>query len=206
MKKLVFAISAIVFLAFVAKAQYNTSDIFNEDEIIFFGLDFSRAKLVGTDGFSDPQDIQNRLFDAWNNLFISESDKYDLSEATGISNVNISFKKVNERNQLPDAEKLVTNDDYSFGLDVVEEVIASYREKDHEGIGLLFVIESFNKPQERGYMWVTFFDISSGKVLLSEKMSGKARGFGIRNYYAKTYFNVIKEIGKTTWEKWSNKY
>ncbi len=206
MKKIVLVYTTIVFLAFGANAQYGISDLFNADEITFFGLDFSKVRLVGTDGFTDPQDIKKRLFDGWNNLFISEPDKYDLSNATGIKTVNISLEKANKRNQLPDAEILVTNNDYSFGLEVVEEVAASYMDKDFKGIGLVFVIESFNKPQERGYMWVTFFDISSGKVLLAEKMSGKASGFGIRNYYAKTYYNVIKEIGKRTWKEWAKKY
>ena len=68
MKKVIlFAVICCTF-SFLSKAQYTTADVFKVDEITFYGLDFSNIKLVGSDGFTDPWDIKNRLFNSWNML------------------------------------------------------------------------------------------------------------------------------------------
>ena len=67
-------------------------------------------------------------------------------------------------------------------------------------------MESFNKPKRIGTMWVTFFDIASKTVLLTEKMSGKAGGAGFRNYWARAYYNVMDKIQKKEYLKWKKEH
>ncbi len=55
-------------------------------------------------------------------------------------------------------------------------------------------------------MWVTFFDIASKTVLLTEKMSGKAGGAGFRNYWARAYYNVMDKIQKKEYLKWKKEH
>jgi hypothetical protein len=43
--------------------------------------------------------------------------------------------------------------------------------------------------------------MKSKSVLLTKPMEGKAGGFGFRNYWAKTFFNVVKDI-KGEWNGW----
>ena len=206
MKKLILLAVLTCTFSFHGHSQYTTADVFKVDEITFYGLDFSNIKLIGSDGFTDPWDIKNRLFNSWNSLFRNEPDKYNLKEFFYKSSVKLNLDVVKERNQIPDPEELVTDQTYSFGKDIVEKVISDYEIPEEEGIGLVFVMESFDKNQKKGFMWVTFFDLASKKVLFTEKMSGKAQGFGIRNYYANTYYTVMKEIGKNSWKKWADKY
>ncbi len=203
MKKIVL-LSAIVFaFSFAAKSQYTKADVFKVKDITFYGLDFSNAMLVGSEGFTDPYVIQEQFFSSWNNLFIAEPDKYNLAEVFEKSNVATNFDIVTERNAMPDPGELVTDEPYSFGADVVSDIIAEY-DAGEEGIGLVFIIESFNKTAETGYMWVTFFDKSTGEVLLAKHMAGDAGGFGLRNYWAKSYYNVMKDIGKKEWKAWKS--
>jgi hypothetical protein len=64
------------------------------------------------------------------------------------------------------------------------------------GIGLVFIVESLSKPNVKGAYWVTFFDAKTKKVISTERYLGKAGGFGLRNYWAKSYYNVMMEAGK----------
>jgi hypothetical protein len=55
-------------------------------------------------------------------------------------------------------------------------------------------------------MYVTFIEMPSGKVIMTERMTGKAQGFGFRNYYAYTVYKVIQEIKKNKISEWRTKY
>lgn len=67
---------------------------------------------------------------------------------------------------------------------------------DHQGIGQVFIVESYSKPNKKGGNWITFFDIETKKNLISERMLGSTGGIGLRNYLAKTYLNVMMEAGR----------
>src|SRR5690606_23495641 len=88
--------------------------IFSEEEIVWAGIDFSEARLIGTEGFSNPYDIQGRFFNAWNNLILSESDKYNIREFYKKSKVINDLSVVNKRNKMPDPDEIVINESYSF--------------------------------------------------------------------------------------------
>ena len=61
---------------------------------------------------------------------------------------------------------------------------------------MLFVIDGMSKSKEEASGWVTFVDMKSKKVLLTEYKTGKAGGFGFRNYWAKSFQNILKAAEK----------
>jgi hypothetical protein len=187
-----------------SQESYTRSDIFSSNEITWMGLDFSNIKLVGSEGFTDPYTIKNTHFRNINNLILNEPDKYDLKEFFSKQSVDVDLSVIRERNTLPDDEELVLEDGSVYFLDepAVQEMISQYTPEASEGIAVVLIMESFNKKDERGYMWVTFFDIATKEVLLTDRMEGKAGGFGWRNYWAKTVYNVLKEIGKKQYDRW----
>lgn len=67
-------------------------------------------------------------------------------------------------------------------------------------------MELLDKTSETGTMWVTFFNLSDNKVLITEKMKGEARGFGFRNHWARTVYNVINQIKLSKYEEWKSRY
>ena len=206
MKKLILIAGIFLVFSFVSKGQHTPADVFKVDNITWYGLDFSNIKLIGSEGFTDPYAIKNQFFYSWNNLIITETDKYDLAGFFHKSSVENDLSIVQERNMLPDPDELVINTDYSLGEDEVKKIISEYDITGKEGIGLVFIMESFNKNKELGYMWVTFFDLETKEVLLSNKMSGKVGGFGIRNYWAKSFYSVMKSIEKKKWKAWKAQY
>lgn len=209
MKTRFYLIGMLVILAFSQNSfgQATRADIFEIPEITWFGLDFSKIRLIGPDGFTDPKAIKEIYFTDMNNLIRIEPDKYDLKKAFRKESVPIDLNVVKARNELPDAEAMVVaaGTVYIFEEETIRQMVRDYKPENQSGIGVVFIMESFNKEEEKGHMWVTFFDIATREVLLMDRMSGAAGGFGWRNYWARTYYNVLKEIEKTRYKAWSEK-
>ena len=70
------------------------------------------------------------------------------------------------------------------------------------GIGMCMVVESFDKPAEKGTYWVAFFDITSQNVIHMQKIDGPASGFGFRNYWARSFKGVLDKIDNRYYRKW----
>ncbi len=197
MKKLiiVFFVLTGVFL------QAQNREILEEaPSFTWFGLDFTHAKLIGTDvDFSEPDRIVNDFFGKWNQLFIDEPKKYDLSKAFKTSVYN-DISIAGELNKKVDPETLLLENPNTISLTEVEEIIKNYTGK--EGIGLSFIVENLDKPALKVRYWVVLFDISTHNILLAEKLENEVTGgFGFRNYWASGIYSGIKTI-KKQYPKW----
>ncbi len=206
MKKLILIFICLVFSSQVLQSQ-ETGDIFTSKEAVWYGLDFSKIRLIGTEGFSDVAKIEDVYFSSWNNLIINEPAKYNLQLMFHKDTVLFDLSVVEKRNKLPEVDELVVNNDtYSLDKNTIAKIIKKYNTKEKQGLGIVFIIESFDKPKKLGIMWVTFFDIASKTVLLTERLNGKADGIGFKNYWARTYYNVMVKIHKTEYQKWKKEY
>ncbi|MBK7667092.1 MAG: hypothetical protein IPJ32_06865 [Sphingobacteriaceae bacterium] len=86
----------------------------------------------------------------------------------------------------------------------IDAMVKKYASNDKkEGVGLAYIIENFNKGSQVADVYVTFFDIATKKVLICEKISGTAKGIGMRNYWAGAVKAIIKEMGSSfkSWKK-----
>ena len=69
---------ALTVIPLVCFGQRTMTDFMEENcDVIWFGLDFTQAKLIGSEGFNDPVAIKEDYFRKWNHLMISEGDKYE---------------------------------------------------------------------------------------------------------------------------------
>jgi len=84
----------------------------------------------------------------------------------------------------------------------IKKHVKSYDLSGKKGIGLVFVMEGMSKTNKEATMYVTLVDMASKKVLLSEQMTGKAQGFGLRNYWAYTVYKVLNAIDKGKYSDW----
>jgi hypothetical protein len=171
-----------------------------DKSMTFFGVDFSKAKMIGGDGFKDPADVKLK-FTAWNGLFKSEADKYDLYKPFKKDKIDFDFTNVESRNQAVKTEGLITNNDYSITPAQVESIVRSYDTKGKTGLGCVFVVESFDKSRVAGYIYVVLFDISSKKILVNKRMEEKPGGFGLKNYWAKAILETIED-SQSQFPKW----
>lgn len=81
LRHLVFSISILAFSLSVIGQEKPDPGIFEQDEFVWCGLDFSEAQFVGSEGFTNPHDIVTNYFHKWNYLMLAESDKYNFREA-----------------------------------------------------------------------------------------------------------------------------
>lgn len=187
-------------------AQNNMSDVFDgETKITFLGLDFTQAKFIGQDGFNDPEKIKTYYLQLWNEMLETEYDKYNIKEQLRAENYTTSVDDMIALNDGYDVKSNILNGTYNISEKDVEKAVKKYKLSSKEGIGVVYVVESFSKTDERAYVWVTFINMKNNKVLYTEKVEAKAGGFGFRNYWLGAVYNVNKTL-KSRYRVWKKKF
>jgi len=192
----------VVFLLFAAlglQAQ-NRDRIEAAPSFTWYGLDFTQARMVGSDvDFSDRAKIVSSFFDQWNQLILNESEKFNL-EATFNKHIINNISITSKRNAGVDYLKLLADKPNTVTLEDVNGVVKNYT--GDEGIGLLFVIENFDKPAVKVRFWVVLFDVKTHEVLMAKQTENKlGGGIGFRNYWASGIYAGFKNI-KTLYPSW----
>jgi hypothetical protein len=200
---------ALLFVASIAVAQ-DRSDVFNENaKITWLGLDFSQAKLIGDrEKLGSESDIRH-LVEAWNNLIVTEGEKFDIALAIDKKKINKNIQPTLDNNASLDVLSMLSNAEKDYlhlNRDGVAAIISSYDFKDLSGIGMMFNVESFSKLNEEASVWVTFIKLDTKEVLFSERVTGAPRGFGMRNFWGGAIFAIIERIKKKEYEMWRKKY
>jgi hypothetical protein len=163
-------------------------------ELTWYGLDFSLAKMIGSPGFRNPSEIKNYYFGSWNNVIITESDKFNLKKYYG-KKFKTNLAKAEERNKQVDYNELITDDSYELTSEQIKNVISNYNNTG-DGYGLVYVVESFDKVKESAFIWVCLFNEKTGEAFYMNKFNGKPGGFGIRNYWVNSVLDVMQKSGK----------
>jgi hypothetical protein len=188
-------------------------DVFTSSEtsILYLGIDYTQARLI-----NDPSKtgivVRDEIFPAINALVINEPKKYDLQSALNKSLINNSLGIVAKRNKAINAENIESTESADYNRLKEEDINKLVRGIDFEnkkGIGLLFIVEGMKKVDKRGFssIWVTFVDMGTKKVLMTERMEGESSGgFTFRNYWASTIYNVIEAIEKRKYKEWKSRY
>ncbi len=185
-------------------------DIFSSSEtpITYLGIDFSKAKLLGDAG-ADAYAIKTRIFSSINQVVVNEAKKYDINKALQKTNVNsdISVTEAQNAKVEVDSIKSFNTADFSrFNAVTIDKMVKGYKFNAKSGIGMVFIVEAMSKTQDKAAVWVTFVNMANGKVLLTERMLGKAGGIGFRNYWVKPVGEIIEDIQKNKYKQWSATY
>lgn len=187
--------------------MYTIKDIFSISTLYWFGLDFANSRLIGSMGFTNPHDIRTRIVAGWNGVILTEPNKFDLRKAFNKQVVNYDQTVALDISRIPDPATWIINMEYVLDSATIPLMISNYNITSvSEGIGVVFIVESFNKFTKMASVFVTFFDIASKTALLTVKMSGTAGGFGLRNYWANAINDILLQIGKTNYRSWQAKY
>lgn len=198
--------SLILFILCISPVFSQTvKDIFSKDyPIAFYGIDFTRVKLVGKE-FSNPQQIRDMYFSQWNQILIDEG-KYDLRKPLRKNNVFPDFSQVMKRNLDVKAENLINYDPKFLSVTEVAEVLNQYDFGSKNGIGLLFLADVFDYTKQKSVIHIIFFDLSTKKILLYDLLRGEPGGVGIRNFWANSVASVIGQIDADRYNYWKKVY
>ncbi len=207
MRKFWLIVSSIIMAANIMAQSANEALL--ADEITWYGIDYSRVKLIGEfsqfgeAGVKSESEIRDKYFPAWNELVLKEASKYNIKSAFRKDNVIYDLDVVNLRNSKVNPGHLISlsdNDQNHLNEDAIQAVVSEYPASG-KGYGLVFIAESLDKRRETGSYYVVLFDRATGKVVLNKRFEGKAAGFGIRNYWARSYYEVLEQ-SKASYKKW----
>ncbi len=150
----------------------------------FYGVDFSAVNIIGAD---DPLFKFVDAFKGINNLMLSEPKKFDVAK---YFNVNVSSSNVD--NAIKQAEEITDNNFNSRNKEAlsVNEIIGAYPETD--GNALVIVAKELNKGQNSGTFIALIFDGKTKEVISQKQFTGKAGGFGLRNFWAGAIYAGMK--------------
>lgn len=185
------------------------SEVFDSKvPVTWLGLDFTAAMFIGDrEKLGSGETIRSMLY-SWNNLVINEPEKYDIAKAIGRTSIEKDISVTEERIAALKVDGMYsdkTADHLHVSASDVEEIVRSYNFKG-SGIGLLFVVESFNKLNTEASMYVTFINMANKEVLFTERVTAPPGGFGLRNYWAGAIYTVLKNLTKKEFEMWRKKH
>lgn len=186
------------------------SDLFtsSEHKVYWLGIDYSHVILIGAfnqfaeAGETGPELIKNKYFPAWNALIENEYEKYNVGAMLRKENMEINTAAIDKINAKTHLEDLEGDADPNYTAEQIQKFVKAYDFGVKDGIGVLFLAESLNKNKERGKYHFVAINLSTKEVLLQEAFIGEAGGFGLRNYWAKSYFMVIDQITNKKYKEW----
>ena len=208
MKKFIFIVVLLISFQNLT-AQKAMSKLFdNKSKVVFLGLDFTQAKFIGKDGFKDAYKLKTYYLTNWNALLEEEYGKYNLPligfKARHYETNTSSLIVLND--EIKDIEKRIINGSHYITDKDIQRSVRKYHLPNDKGIGISFVVESFNKSLEKAVIWVTFINLSNGQMLYTERMEGAAKGFGLRNYWAGSILDIIDQIKTSRYKVWKRKF
>ena len=200
--KNVFKTSGLVAFLFVClNIKSASAQTGGSGDITWLGLDFSQAKFIGpASQFKDAGEISNEEFRdkytvSWNQLFINEQKKYSVAEMVHRPEVKYDLEVTAKANGNIKKEffEASPNDFKTLDEKKIGDLVSRYDFQGKTGTGVLIFVEGMSKGMGEAGGWVTMVDMKTKKVLLTTYKVGKAGGFGFRNYWAKSWLNMLKE-------------
>lgn len=182
------------------KAQ-DAKIIFSTEKIVFYGLDFSKAKFALPD--AKPEEIKDTYFSAWNTTVFGDNGRFPKESAFRKITVYGDPTVVEKRNATASTASMNSAYDAPLSKAEIESMISEYKNGTRkEGVGVVFIVESFNKKEKKGVADVVFFDIATRKVLLAKRMNGEPRGAGINSYWMGVIEQMFTKMVDTDYALW----
>ncbi|MCD6018148.1 MAG: hypothetical protein K0S53_1269 [Bacteroidetes bacterium] len=197
--------------SFAIFAQNTKQDISKANEIIWYGLNFSQAKMVGQfdqavgAGAATASELKNEWVPAWNTLIISEPQNFKIKESLKKDKIYFDIKPTEKMNRDIKTDDFMGVNAFTFAdaSGTLQNIVSQLSGGDkNEGIGMVFIVESFNKTNDEASVYVTLFDIKTKSVLVTERIVGKPKGIGLRNFWAGAIKHIIKQIDDRYYDSW----
>lgn len=206
MKKILFSLLFVISSVTLLKAQLSESSIFNTNETItWLGVDFSEVRFIGpASGWGEvstksPTEMRDNYFPAWNNLIVNEWKPFKIEESLHRAEVPYDIKAISKANEKSNRKEIFSESISDYQLldeSMVKSMVKKYDFDGKSGLGFVLVAEGMSKGKEEASYWATYVDMKTKSVLLTKRVTGKAGGFGFRNYWAGSIKNALKTIKK----------
>jgi hypothetical protein len=170
----------------------NSQDLKKED-IVFIGLDFTNARLIGT--FNDKEKVHGVFIDKWNDYLIWEYRK-DIAKILQIDSLKNDLSVEYRQAEKINIDTLFSYIENEFNDIIIENRIREFKPQIKDGIGLVIFIDKFNKTEEYASGWVTLYNLSDLRIIQKGYYVGKAGGIGMTNHWAAAIVDMLKKCRK----------
>ena len=182
------------------------SDFLKTREILWVGINFAKAKFT-REGFDFSQESLHHYLHEWNKLILNDQKKYDIrmSFRKPIMKYDLSaITKLNKSLKVNDILTLFISSQHVYSDEQMCKFAASFELPATLPYALMFAVESFDATVKTAAIWVVITKTDTREVVLCEKFLKKPAGIGLRNYWARTFYNVFYDIQSDAFRRWEN--
>lgn len=165
------------------------------EPVTFYGVDFTLSRVYGAD-----ESIAKfrEAFSGINGLFVSEEEKYDVAaltrEEVASNRISVARKSSDEHFSTADVADVFYLDEADYDCrDSVAGLLRRYELPEGGGRGMVMVANLLDKAHGVGDFYLVIFDIGSREIESCCRISGRAGGFGLRNYWANAVRLALKQ-------------
>lgn len=171
----------------------NKQGLKDSETLTFYGVDFTKAKAYGAE---ESLNQFKGAFEGINSLFKNEPNKYNVSKFLK-KDVALSLSSVLDLNErMQNKEFDAESNDYSLTTDDLKAMLKNLDTGSDEGYGAILYAGLLNKGKPEATYDLVLFDIATKEIIVQEKLSARARGFGLRNFWAASVLGVLKNAQK----------
>lgn len=182
------------------------ADFLKTREILWVGINFAKSKFTRK-GFDFNQETLQHHLQEWNKLILNDQKKYDIrmSFRKPIMKYDLSvITKLNKSLKVNDVLTLFISSQHVYSDEQMRNYVASLELPATLPYALMFAVESFDTTVKTAAIWVVITKTDTREVVLCEKFLKKPAGIGLRNYWARTFYNVFYDIQSDAFRRWEN--
>lgn len=179
-------------LAGLVNAQDKTS-LKEIDELTFFGVDFSMVKVYGAD---ETAAQFKKAFHGINTLFQQEPKKYDVEKAFNVTATTNMGSVIALIEQMDAADLFTQSANHTLSDEQIAEHIRKFDTGDAKGYGAVLIAEFLNKGKSEATYAVVIFNTETKDIVTEKQFTEKAKGFGLRNFWASSVYKTLKSVKK----------
>jgi hypothetical protein len=206
--KSIFLPAIFLLLTCNANAQ-NAGDLFRpEVPVTWLGIDYSHCKLIGSfsefadAGRKSTWEIRDNYFPRWNMIIMHEPEKYNVRGMLRRGDMGFDLDMIGRINAETPLAEMEVFSPVIYSAEDIQAFADQYDFKTDSGIGIVFIAESMNKIMQEAWYHFVAIDMSTGKVILHERLRGQPSGVGLRNYWANSIHYVIRNIESYYYWSW----
>ncbi len=166
--------------------------------LTYLGVDFSQMRYL-----NDPKvsaaDVKNKYIPGINDQIVNNPRKFDVAGFMRRDIVRNDLQVVTKRNEAIDTGVIISKnagDTYRLQQADLEQIVSNYSGK---GIGLLFIVESLDRNDWRGALYLVLIDLDTQKPLLSQRYVKEGRA-GLR--WATIVLETLEQVDRKDYRKW----
>ena len=181
--------------------------VLEANEITFYGIDFSKLRLINPRKLDQGKLIKHTYCPAWIerfNDYFTEKKIYKMLSVQTLKDRRDPFQF--EQSLKNNEKTTVSYNPPMLNIDSLNIIVGDYKLLENDGIGVSIIISEFRKQDEKVTGYITFFDIASRELLYVVKVHGKAGGKGMTTHWFEGYYEVWAHFIDDTYKKEKKKY